>query len=139
MSDNDQKGSSIVDRAAARIPPWPPRDASGDGDDSRPRAVLFYEERESADDAEPNRRLALVTFDPSRTRHTHETLSPRDMPPLFATISYFCDKGSFSIIVLQEGRLLATISTPGPADTYFTVRLSRDTLLSILIHRHMKV
>ncbi|HWW00253.1 MAG TPA: hypothetical protein VNZ64_11200 [Candidatus Acidoferrum sp.] len=127
-----------MDRAAARIPPWPPQEPAGDGGDFR-IVVEFREEREAAGEAKGGERLAAVTFDPGRSRDTHEHLSPRGVPPLFATLSYGADTGALLIMVLQSERDLLTVCSPGPADTYTTVRLSNETCLSIFVHRNCKV
>ena len=125
-------------RAAARIPPWPPQEPTGDGGDSR-IAVVFVEHREAAGEAKGDERLVVISFDPGHSRHAHEHLSPRGVPPLFATLYYASDTGGLTIMLLQSERDLLTVSSPGPADTYTTVRLSNETCLSIFVHRKSKV
>jgi hypothetical protein len=139
MSETSSKEKAAARRAPAGVPPWPPREPTDGGDDSHCLAVLFFEHRESGDEAERNHRLAAVKFDPRRSRQTHETLSPRYTPSLFATISYFADTGAVVIMVLREKHDLVTLESPGPSDTYVTVRLSHETTLSILVHRKFKV
>jgi hypothetical protein len=138
MASQELVKASVLDRASARIPPWPPQEPTGDGGESR-MAVVFYEHREADGETKGDEHLAVVTFDPRRSRDTHEHLSPRGVPPLFATIHYAADTGGLSIMLLQSERDLLTVSSPGPADTYTTVRLSDETCLSILVHRNAKV
>ena len=139
MSETSSLENAAARRAAERVPPWPPLEPTGGDDDSRSLNVVFYEHRESSDEAERDRRLALVNFDPRQSRHAHETLSPRDPPSLFATISYAADTGALTVLVLREKHDLVTLSSPGPSDTYVTVRLSHEASLSILVHRNCKV
>jgi len=138
MACEESTKKSVMDRAAARIPPWPPQEPTSDGGDFR-IAVVFSEHREANGEAKGDERLAVVTFNPRQSRHKHEHLSPRGVPPLFATLYYASDTGGITIMVLQSERDLLTVSSPGPADTYTTVRLSNETSLSILVHRNTKV
>ncbi len=138
MASEESKKTSVMDRAAARIPPWPPQEPAGDGGDFR-IAVVFVEHRETDGEAKGDERLAVVTFNPRQSRHTHERLSPHGVPPLLATLYYASDTGGLNIMLLQSERDLLTVSSPGPADTYTTVRLSNETSLSILVHRNSKV
>lgn len=131
MSDVGSAENSVVNQAVARIPPWPPCEPARGDDGSRSHTVLFYEHLESSGEAEPDRRLALVTFDPRRNRDTHETLSPRGLPRLFANLCYKAETSALMVMVLREGRELITLSV--------AVRLSDASSLSILVHRNCKV
>src|ERR1044071_7464450 len=125
MTSEESTRKSALERAAARIPPWPPQEPTGDGGDFR-IGVVFFEHREADGEAKGDERLAVVTFNPRQSRHTHEHLSPHGVPPLFATLCYVSDTGGLTIMVLQSERDLLTVSSPGPADTYTTVRASQQ-------------
>jgi len=137
MSETISLENAAARRAAARVPPWPPREPANGGDGSRYAVVVFHESSDSNEDGD--RQLAVVKFDPRRSQNAHEILSPRNLPSLVATISYSAETEAVQVIVLREERDLITLSSPGPADTYIAVRLSHETTLSIFVHRNFKV
>ena len=141
MSDERPEDFPKTQPAFARIPPWPPKKtARGLADDERPHsiAVVFTEHRERPDKTESSERIADFSFDPRRSRLTHETLTLRDLPSLFVTASYTAESGAVSVMVLQSGRELLSISSPGPTDAFSTFRLSNDVVVSIIIHQKSK-
>ena len=100
--------------------------------------MVFTEHRERPDKTESSERIADFSFDPRRSRLTHETLTLRDLPSLFVTASYTAESGAVSVMVLQSGRELLSISSPGPTDAFSTFRLSNDVVVSIIIHQKSK-
>ncbi len=138
MTNQELAKTSVVDRASARIPPWPPQEPTHDGGESR-ITVVFSEHRKIAGEAEDSQQVAFVTLDPRRDSHAQEHLSPRGVRPLWATLDYASDTRGLTIMLLESERDLLIVSSPGPADTYTTVRLSNETCLSILVLRNSKV
>jgi hypothetical protein len=141
MSDERPEDLPKTQPAFARIPPWPPKKtARGLVDDEKPLsiAVMFTEHRQRPGKTESSERIADVTFDPRRSRLIHETLTLRDLPPLFVTASYTADTGAVTVMVLQSERELLSISSPGPTDAFSTFRLSSEVVISIIILRKCK-
>jgi len=130
--------SVIAGPALARIPPWPPQEETW-GDDDPSIVVVIYEHRPRADKTESADMIADFTIDPRRNRSILQSFSVRDLPPLLVSVSYFADNRSISVMVQEGERDLLTLSSPGPADSYVTGRLSSDIVLSILVHRRSKI
>ena len=136
---HEQPDTSVVSEAAlARIPPWPPQEEAG-GDDGRSIVVVINEHRRRADNTESSDRVVDFAIDPRRDRSIVESISVRGLPPLLVSVSYSTSSRSVSVMVQEGARDLLTLSSPGPADSYMTSRLSPDIVMSILVHRHCKI
>jgi hypothetical protein len=136
---NEHSSTSVVGGAAlARIPPWPPQDETG-GDDGHSIVVVINEHRRRADNTESLDRIVDFAIDPRRNRSILEKITVRDLPPLLLSVSYFKATQSVTVMVQEGARDLLTLSSPGPADSYVTGRLSPDIVISILVHRRCKI
>jgi hypothetical protein len=138
MSHEHPDASVIAGAALSRIPPWPPQEETG-GDDGPSIVVVINEHRRLAGNAESADRIVDFTIDPRRNHSILQSLSLHDLPALLVSVSYFVANRSISVMIQQGERDLLTLSSPGPADSYMTGRLSPDIVMSILVHRHSKI
>jgi hypothetical protein len=141
MSDKHPEESPKTQPAFARIPPWPPKKTARDlGDDSKPSSidVVLFEHRRQPDKTEAQEQLGVFTINPTRNRSINETLAMRGLPQLLLSISYAADTGGVTVMLIESGRPLLTVSSPGPSDVYSTFQLSAEVAISVLIHQLCK-
>jgi hypothetical protein len=138
MSHEHPDTSVVGETALGRIPPWPPQEET-EGDDGRSIVVVINEHRRRADNTESADRVIDFAIDPRRNHSFLQRVSVRDLPPLLVSVAYFKANKSISVMVQEGERDLLTLSSPGPADSYMTGRLSPDIVMSILVHRHCKI
>jgi hypothetical protein len=138
MSNEHSDTSMIRGAGLARIPPWPPQEETG-GDDDHAITVVIHVHRRRADNTESSDKIVDFAIDPRRNRSILENHSVRDLPPLLLSVDYSKASQSVTVMVQEGARDLLTLSSPGPADSYMTGRLTPDIVMSILVHRGWKI
>jgi len=141
MSEDHPEDFPKTQPAFAHIPPWPPKETTRDAeDDGRPYSihVSFVESYERHGKTESSLPIADFVFKSGHRKHEHETVTIRDLAPLFISALLLPDHGGMlSIGVSQSGQELLSVHCRSPYRTFANFRLSSDTTIMISIFRKL--